>query len=639
MGRIVARPDSERNAGRTADISREYQSALAQHQAGRLDRAEAIYRKVLRRAPDHIDALHHIGVIAYERGRHEDAVRLISDALERAPEFADAHLNLGRALRGLGRLDEAATAYRRAISLKPDLAFAHCNLATVLCLQGIPEAALDSASRAADLMPGLAEAHINRGIALASLRRYAEAEAAYRRALALQPNRAQTLSDLGSVLSLLKRFDEAIACHQQAAALEPNNPNTHFRLGETLASAGDPYGSEASWKRGIAIDPNAAKAWSCLGHIKRVLGRFDDARSCFQRAIELDPELPEADAGLAIIGQRADDEGQLRRLRGLLARADNPAGARIDAGFALGMLLDNTDRFDEAFACFAEANALRRNQLAAMGEVYNHAALRQLVNGMIESCTPELFSMVAGDGNPSETPVFIVGMPRSGTSLVEQIAVSHSGVFGAGELDDIASIDLMVQAHGRERSAEELDPDLARRLADAYVVRLQNRGSGSTRVIDKMPDNILRLGLIAVLFPKARIIFCRRDLRDTCLSCYFQKFDDPMPYAQDLADCGLRALEIERLANHWRKVLPLPMLTIDYEKLVADLEDESRRLIEFLGLDWEPACLEFHKTERPILTASGWKVRQPLFTRSVGRKYERHLGPLLDALAGGGAIA
>ena len=637
----MATPDSGRNAGRMADISREYQSALAQHQAGRLDRAEAIYRKVLRRAPDHVDTLHHLGIIAYDRGRHEDAVQLISGALARAPEFAEAHLSHGRALRALSRLDEAAAAYRRAIALRPDNAFAHCNLATVLRLQNAVEAALESASRAAELMPGLAEAHLNCGIALASLQRYVEAETAYRRALALQPNRAQTLSDLGSVLALLKRFDEAVACLQQAAALDPNNANIHFRLGETLVSTGDPYGSEASWRRGLAIEPNVARSWSCLGHIKRVLGRFEDARACFQRAIELDPKLPEADAGLAIIGQGADDETQLGRLRGLLAGADNPETARIHAGFALGMLLDNADRFDEAFASFAEANALRRRQLAAIGEVYDHAALRQIVDGLIASCTPEFFSMVAGEGNPSETPVLIVGMPRSGTSLIEQIAGTHSLVFGAGELDDIARIDATVEAHGRERSADELDPDLARRLADLYVARLQNRGNASARVIDKMPDNILRLGLVALLLPKARIIFCRRDLRDTCLSCYFQNFDDPMPYTQDLADCALRALEIERLADHWRKVLPLRMLTIDYEKLVADLEGESRRMIDFLGLDWEPACLEFHKTERPIMTASGWKVRQPLFTRSIGRwrKYEPHLGPLLEVLAEGGATA
>jgi tetratricopeptide (TPR) repeat protein len=637
----MATQDGEHSARRIADIAREYQSGFAQHRAGRLDRAEAMYRKVLRKAPDHVEALHHLGAIAHERGRYEYAVQLISRALARAPELADAHLNLGRALRALGRLDEAAAAYRRAIALKPDYAFAHCNLATVLSLQAAFEEALESAGRAVELMPGLAEAHVNRGLALASLSRFVEAETAYRRALAVQPNRTQTLSDLGSVLIALKRLDEAIACHQQAAALEPGNAIIHLRLAETLSSAGDPYGSEVSWRRGIAINPNLAKAWSGLGQTLRVLGRFDDARSCFQRALELDPDLPDAYAGLAIIRQQAGGEAQLRHLRVLLARADCPEQTRIDAGFALGNLLDNADRYDEAFPCFAEAHALRRRQLAASGALFDHAALRQRLDGLIVSCTPALYSMVEGDGNPSEAPVFIVGMPRSGTSLVEQIAASHSRVFGAGELRDISNIDATVQAHGRDRPAEELDPDLARRLADGYVARLQSLGAGRERVIDKMPDNILHLGLVALLLPAARVIFCRRDLRDTCLSCYFRRFDEPVPYAQDLVDCGLRALEIERLADHWRKVLPLRMLTIDYETLVADLEGESRRLIEFLGLDWEPACLEFHKTERPVLTASGWQVRQPLFTRSVGRwrKYEQHLGPLLEVLAEDGAIA
>ena len=150
-----------------------------------------------------------------------------------------------------------------------------------------------------------------------------------------------------------------------------------------------------------------------------------------------------------------------------------------------------------------------------------------------------------------------------------------------------------------------------------------------------MPDNVLHLGVAALLFPGARVVFCRRDLRDICLSCYFRHFSEPMAFAQDLADCARRALEIERLADHWRNVLPLRMHTIDYEALVADLEGESRRLIAFLGLDWEPACLEFHKTERPVLTASGWQVRQPLYPHSVGRwrHYERHLGPLLQVLA------
>jgi len=627
------------DARRVADISRNYQSGYEHHRAGRLDRAETMYRKVLRDAPGHVDALHNLGIIAHARGRHKYAIQLISQALAHAPELAEAHLNLGRALRELGRLDEAAAASRRAISLRPDFALAHCHLATILNIEGEYEAALESANRAIELVPGLAEAHFSRGVALMRQRRFIEAEAAYRQTLALHPNSAATLSDLGSVLTLLERFDEAIACHQQAAALQPHIANIHLRLAETLLAMGDPYGSEAAWRRGLAIDPNLSKAWSGLGHTMRVAGRFDEALSCFRRALELEPDLPEAYAGLAIIGQRPNDALQLEPLQALLEHRDCSAPSRVNALFALGMLLDRVDRSDEAFSYFAKGNALQRQYLASFGESFDIAALRQRVDALIESCMPALYSMVEGDGNPSEMPVFVVGMPRSGTTLVEQIAASHSRASGAGELKDINRIFGALQAHGQDRQTEQLDPDLARRLADRYIERLQGLGPGKSRVIDKMPDNILYLGLIGVLFPAARVIFCRRDLRDTCLSCYFTRFDQPVAYAQDLVDCALRASEIERLANHWRSVLPLRMLTIEYETLVTDLERESRRLIEFLGLDWEAACLEFHKTDRPVVSASGWQVRQPLFTRSIGRwrKYERHLGPLLEVLAGGGA--
>ena len=631
----MATQDSELSPGRATDIARDYQSALAQHRAGRLGRAEALYRRLLRRAPDHADALHHLGVIAHQRGRHEEAVELISRSLASCPELADGHLNLGCAWQALGRLDQAAAAFRKAVALKPDLALAHCKLSAVLSAQGEFDAGLESAIHATELMPEFAEAHANRAFALAGQRRFAEAETAYRKALTLQPDRAETLSDLGSVLTLLRRFDEAIECHRRAAALQPNNTRMRFRLAETIFAAGDPCGSETNWRQGLALDPKNAEAWNGLGHTLLAAGRFEDARSSFRRALELQPELPSAYGGLAIIGERAEGEAKLEHLRALVARSECPAQVRTDALFALGLLLDNADRYDEAFACFAQGNALRRQTLADSGARFNLAALQQRVSGLIESCTPDLYATVEGEGNPSEAPVFIVGMPRSGTSLIEQIAASHSRVSGAGELRDIENIADALEAHGRERSAEELDPDLARRLADDYVAHLQRLDAGAARVTDKMPDNIFHLGLIALLFPGARVIFCRRDLRDTCLSCYFHNFDEPIPFARDLVDCAQRALEIERLADYWRTMLPVRMLTIDYEALVADLEGESRRLIEFLGLEWEPACLEFHKTERTVMSASAWQVRQPLFTRSVGRwkRYQRHLGPLLEVLA------
>src|SRR5271165_7548758 len=229
-------------------------------------------------------------------------------------------------------------------------------------------------------------------------------------------------------------------------------------------------------------------------------------------------------------------------------------------------------------------------------------------------------------------------MPRSGTSLVEQIAASHSRVFGGGERKDIFHIAETVLGQNRGRPIEEWNMDFARQLADQHIGHLRRLAGEASRMTDKMPDNILHLGVIAVLFPAARVIFCRRDPLDNCLSCFFQRFGEGNAFAYDLADCARRLLEIERLAEHWRRVLPLPMLTIDYEALISNPESEGRRLVEFLGLDWEPACPDFHRAERSVFSASLWQVRQPVFSRSVGRwqHYARHLQVVLEILAADG---
>ena len=389
----------------------------------------------------------------------------------------------------------------------------------------------------------------------------------------------------------------------------------------------------------MALAADYTAAWHELGTVLRSSGRFEEAVFCFRRALDLDPDWPEVYHSLAVTGQHAANEAQLRRLEAVLESRERPVSDRISAGFALGILLDNVGRCDEAFPCFADANALYRQQRAEAGECFDLGALQDQVDGLTKLATSAFFSAVAPWGNPSETPVFVVGMPRSGTSLVEQIAASHSQVFGAGELRQIGGICETLSARNPDLPVGKWDADFARHFADRHVGYLQTLGNGALRVIDKMPDNIFFLWLIAALFPCSRIILCRRDVRDLCLSCYFHRFTEGHLYAYDLADCAARVLEIDRLAAHWLRVLPLEILMIDYEDLVADLEGESRRLIEFLGLEWEPACLDFHRTERPVMTASAWQVRQPLYQHSVGRwrRYARNLRPLLDVLAAGAA--
>jgi tetratricopeptide (TPR) repeat protein len=630
----MASLEEQKAEWRRAEASHDLHAAHAHDQAGRRDRAEALYRKVLQKIPDHPDALHLLGVIAHQRGRQERAVQLIERALTIMPEFAPAHLNLGNALKAAGRRSDALNSYRRAIELKPDYAGAWCNLAALQTEQGQLEAALASADRAIELAPDFAEAYVNRAQALLGQRRFAEVETALRRALALAPERVETYGALGMALAELGRLDEALTLHRQAIARAPKDAEPHYMLGLTLFGAQQPEAAEAAFRDALALDPRLARAWHCLGNALVALGRFDEASPCFRKALAIDPDLAEANEVLALNGEQAAGDAELDHLARLAADGERPLLDRIAAGFAVAVFHDNADRPESAFAHFFEANALCRQFLADAGERFDADAFAREMDGLIERCTPGLFAAAAGFGNPSAQPVFIVGMPRSGTSLVEQIAASHSRVFGIGERRYVSRI-AEVLAANRDKPFAEWDMDLARRLADEHVGRLRAlAGDDVVRVTDKTPDNIFHLGIIAVLFPQARVIFCRREARDTCLSCYLLRFGEGHAFACDLADCGRRYLDTELLAEHWRRVLPLPMLTIDYEMLVGDPERESRRLIEFLGLDWEPACLDFHRTPRPVFSASGWGVRQPIYSRSVGRwrRYERHLGPLFEVL-------
>jgi hypothetical protein len=274
--------------------------------------------------------------------------------------------------------------------------------------------------------------------------------------------------------------------------------------------------------------------------------------------------------------------------------------------------------------------------LAAAGRGYDAVAFSRRIDRIVAAFTPQFFDAVAAAGSANELPVFIVGMPRSGTTLVEQIAASHSRVFGAGELAEIGRLSSALPEPSSAPAAIAAWLAQAPQKAAAHLAFLGRLGGAAARVIDKRPDNILDLGTIAALFPAARVIFCERDARDTCLSNYFQLFAGGNAYSYDLGECADRWLTIERLARYWQRVLRLPMLRVGYEHLVTEPEPEARRLIEFLGLEWEPACLEFYRTERSVVTPSSWQVRQPLYRNSIGRwqRYRQYLGPLVVALEG-----
>ena len=601
-------------------------AARAQHRAGDLDRAEAGYRRVLKREPEHPGALHLLGLIASGRGQWAEAERLINRALKMMPGLAIAHMDLGSVLGELGRPAAAEASYRAAIAQDPDLAPAHVNLAMLLSERGAHAEAAAQCRIAVGLSNGLMEAHLVLAGALRAQGDLAAAEQAYRVAVGLRPDRAETLSDFATMLGEMRRFGEAMERHRRALALRPDSAVLRRAQASTMERMGDLAGAEAAYGQAIMRSPLDLTSWLSRGACLAGLGQFAAADGCFTRVLGADPASTEA------YWQR----GRIRTLpaeaeaglRAALADDATTATRRVFAGFALGGLLDRQARAGDAFAVFAEANARWRALRVADGENFDADGFDAEIDALITATPATLFDAVADWGVADAAPVFIVGMPRSGISLVEQIAASHPAMHGAGPLQRIAAIHLaLLGANAGKAALADWDAAASRAAAEQHVAALHVLGKGKARVIDSTPDNIFLLGLIAALFPQARIVLCTRDLRDLCLSNFFTFFTQGNLFSRDLADCARRARALDRLVAHWRMVLKPRIHEVRYEALIADPETETRQLVDFLGLDWDANCLDFVQTERPIISAPVWEVRQKLFSDHVGRwqAYARQL--------------
>ena len=330
----------------------------------------------------------------------------------------------------------------------------------------------------------------------------------------------------------------------------------------------------------------------------------------------------------------AEDRAEIDTLEAALTREKLRDSRRANIHYALGKAYDDCGEYDKAFEHFEHANEIEARRYRFNRE--RHVIALQKVKDHFPAA---LFERFAGAGSTSERPVFVVGMPRSGTTLVEQIIASHPSVHGADELTMIQQCtDRLAAEFGSERPYPEcigdIDAATIARFADEYLAHLRTHSTSALRVTDKMPANFWHLGFIALLFPHARVVHCRRDARDVCVSNYFQQYAQAHHYTYKLADLGLYYSSYRSLMRHWRSVLPLRMYEIDYERLVEDQETQSKKLIEYCGLEWDERCLEFHKTRRTVFTASHWQVRQPMYRRSSQRwkHYESHMGELFEAL-------
>jgi tetratricopeptide (TPR) repeat protein len=519
-----------------------------------------------------------------------------------AAEQAEAHHARGIELIRAHRLAEAVACFRLAITLRPDHAQAHNNLAGLLRALNHPNDAI---------------AH-------------------YRQALAIEPDYAEGHGNLGVLLAEHKRYDEAIAHYHRALAINPALAAVHVNLGRAFAALERSEDALAAYDKALAITADAATVYADRGVELTALGRAEAARVAFQTAVALSPGTAEFHYLLANSKIFAAGDRQLAVMEQLAAAlAARPAHEQLHLGFALAKAYEDLGAHDRCMGHLLRANRLKRQSIA-----YDEAAVLGELARIRASFGAALLARASSAGDPSPVPVFIVGMPRSGTTLVEQILASHPDVAGGGERSDLS--DALAAVSGTDPAPADFPEGVAswddttlQRLGAGYLAALARGGARPLRITDKTPSNFALIGLIRLALPNARIIHVRRDAIDTCLSCFSKLFAGGTPFAYDLGELGRYYRAYDATMAHWRRVLPEGiMLELDYETLVGDLEATTRRMLDHCGLAWDAACLNFHETQRAVRTASALEVRRPVHRRAIGRWQvsPELLAPLLAGL-------
>jgi tetratricopeptide (TPR) repeat protein len=628
--------------------------AEAYRALGQFERAAGCCHMALRLSANYPEALCNLGLAKQGLGRHAEAVEHFRGALVQRPGFAAAHSNLGISLRELGQMDEALSHFRQAVELDPDYAPAQTNLGQILIDRGRAEEALDHCQQAVRLQGDVAALHHNLGTALRAVGRLVEAKAAFLEAVRLDHKLAKSLAHLGLVLQQEGQLDEALTWLKQAVDLEPNDVQFWEHLAELHAEREEFSEAIPCWQRVLALEPQRASGHHGLGWALQEQSKTSEAREHFQTALRLQPDFA---AALVCLGGLDEEQGQAAQaeeafrqalrlqpafalphaqlatlLRGRLPDSDRAAleerltDARLEDGprarllFALAHVLDACGEYSRAADCLRQANAL------SLGLKRHYVPLEheRYVDHLTAAFDADFFARTAGWGIDTCRPIFVFGLPRSGTTLIEQILSSHSSIHGAGELrlarQTFESIPAALgRSDGPLMCLPYLDAAAIRRLAEGHLDRLNSLDGGQAkRVVDKMPDNYLYLGLLAVLFPNAVFIHSRRDLRDVAVSCWMTDFRS-IRWANDPEHIGSRFCQYRRLMEHWQAVVPAPVHEFAYERLVDNFETEARRLLAVCGLEWEPACARFHETARPVRTASVTQVRQPLYRHAVAR--------------------
>ncbi|HLK14178.1 MAG TPA: sulfotransferase [Fimbriimonadaceae bacterium] len=613
----------------TLDVSSASARAHQAMRGGNVAEAEQLCRAILAQERENVDASLLLGVISARRGDAVAAIAHLRQAVEGDPDSWDALNWLCRLLRQTGAVGEAIDVGRKACDVRPGSAEGWSNLGNAYLSAWAFADALSCFDRAAAAEPGLAPAQHNRGVALQRLGRAGEAEAAYRKAIELDRNAPQSLVSLAGLLLARGDRDEVDRCLDQAATRVGGNPAGLRALALALREQGFFDRAEATLKALLGAPGAGAGDLVQLAQVEQQLGRFDVAVSAFERIVQAAPTLVRPYFDLTQSRRMTPDDSTLLE-RMLELRRDSALTPidRILVNYALGKSYDDLGEYERAFSFFHEANTVQLSFLE--GRRLDQAGLSAAVDKLIATFTLDYFDALPAGRVESDLPVLIVGMIRSGTTLVEQILSSHPAVGAAGEqhfLYDNASI--------LSPSAQDF---LSRgsAVAEAYINLLRSLAPGKSRVTEKLPTNYFVLGFVHALLPNARIIHCRRNPADTCLSIYVTPFGEPLDFGHDPASIAFFYRQYLRLAEHWRAVLPADrFLEVDYEDVVADREAVARKMVAHCGLEWNDACLRHEQRGGAVVTPSTWQVRQPIYKRSVGRwEHYRRFLPEFGSLPG-----
>ena len=629
--------------------------------------AERLCRDALAECPGEPNLLSLLGAALNRQGRAAEAEPVLRRALAEEPGYAKAHEELGRSLLQLGRSDDAIACLQQALALDPKLAGAQLTLVRALSESGRAleaEGAMQTFLRADPARELIAQAathqragrleqaeatyreilrrdprHIEalRLLALVAIQteHYGQAEQLLSRAVEFAPDFLDAWIDLSR--AQLERLDlpAARASIARAAQLNPRSANVQVHVANVQARSGQHADAIATFRRALELNPGSTAACIGLGNTLKTIGRQAEAIEAYRHAAQLRPELSDAWWSLSNLKTFRFDDADVEAMQRQLEAPELADEALAQFSFALGKALEDRGEHARAFEQYARGNRTRRRL-----ESYDPVQT-EVINERIRSVFDrEFMALNAGHGDPDPAPFFIVGLPRSGSTLIEQILASHSQVDATHELPEVGRL---IHQINREQVDKATYPEAIRgfdaeawaRLGRCYINATRQYRRDAPHFLDKNPNNFPSIGLISLALPNARFINARRHPLDTCFSCYRQLFARGQSFTYDLVEIGEYYLEYDRMMAHWHAVLPGRVLDVNYENVVADLAGQVRRMLDFCGLSWEDTCIRFHETERAIRTASSEQVRRPIYDSSIGiwRHYERELAPLIEVLA------